>query len=316
MSEACVAVVVVTWNSAAVLGELLRSLPDGLVGIKWHLTVADNDSADDTVALVDDWLREHEQTVDGCVVQTGSNAGYSAAINLALAKSKPYTAALILNPDIRLEPGCAGRLLEALGSVQGTADSGQPAGIVVPRLLDDDGTLAHSLRREPTLGRAFGEAVLGQRAGRYPRLGEVVLDEAEYQAPTVVDWATGAIMMISAECLEACGPWDESFFLYSEETEFALRARDHGFHTRLVPEATAVHLGGESKVSAQLWTLLTLNRVRLYRRRHALPAATAYWGIAVLRELPRAALGKPRSRSAVAALLRPSRLRRPDLGLH
>jgi len=309
--ETRVAVVVVTWNSSAVLGGLLGSLTDGLAGVAWELVVADNASADDTVAIAERWLLEHEDSAHGRVVQTGSNAGYAAAINLALAKAEPYTAALILNPDIRLEPGCAARLLEPLAG-----GSGQSAGITVPRLLERDGELAHSLRREPTLPRAFGEAVLGRRAGRFAWLGEVVQDEADYRGPTVADWATGAIMMISAECLAACGPWDESFFLYSEETEFALRARDLGFPTRLAPAAVAVHLGGESKVSAQLWTLLILNRVRLYRRRHALPAATAYWGVALLRELPRAALGKRRSRSAVAALLRPSRLRRPDLGLH
>jgi N-acetylglucosaminyl-diphospho-decaprenol L-rhamnosyltransferase len=122
--------------------------------------------------------------------------------------------------------------------------------------------------------------------------------------------------MISAECQDACGPWDESFFLYSEETEFALRARDRGFRTCLTPGAEAVHLGGESGVSAQLWTLLTINRVRLYRRRHHLPAAAAYWTATLLRELPRAALGKRRSRSAAAGLLSPSRLRRPDRGMH
>jgi GT2 family glycosyltransferase len=42
-------------------------------------------------------------------------------------------------------------------------------------------------------------------------------------------------MLISADCARACGPWDESFFLYSEETDFALRAGDLGFATAFVP---------------------------------------------------------------------------------
>ena len=348
MSDNRVAVVVVTWNSAAVVGALLDSLPEGLAGTDWHLLVADNDSADDTVKVVEAWLGDREPAGQGCVVQTGSNAGYSAAINLALQHGEtlpgePFSAVLILNPDIRLEPGCAARLLAPLqpdrqlaqpvsanppepsdraGSpvpevlAEKAQDANVRVGITVPRMHDESGRLSHSLRREPTVLRALGEAVLGGRAGRYPRFGEVVLDEADYRAPTVADWATGAIMMMSAACRTACGPWDESFFLYSEETEFALRARDRGFTTRLVPEAVAVHLGGESGVSARLWTLLTVNRVRLYRRRRGLPAAAAYWGVTLLREIPRAALGKKRSRSAVAALLRPSRLRHPDAGMH
>jgi N-acetylglucosaminyl-diphospho-decaprenol L-rhamnosyltransferase len=58
---------------------------------------------------------------------------------------------------------------------------------------------------------------------------------------------------------------DESFFLYSEETDFALRAGDLGFETAFVPNAKVTHLGGESRVSPALWSLLTVNRVRLYR---------------------------------------------------
>jgi GT2 family glycosyltransferase len=295
-----IAVVIVTWNSAAVLPGLLTTLDAGLGGLAGQVVVADNDSADDSVAVA-------QRFYPGCrIVQTGRNAGYAAAINAALAAADPYDAALILNPDIRLDPGCVETMYARL------ADDG--VGIVVPRLFHGDGSIAWSLRREPTLLRAFGDAVLGRRAGRYSRLGETVLDEAAYAGATTVDWATGAVMLISAACLAACGPWDESYFLYSEETEFALRARDRGFLTRLAPEARAVHLEGESKVSPRLWTILTINRVKLYRRRHTRFAAALYWMVVLLREVSRAALGHPRSRRATAALLRPSALRSPVTG--
>ncbi len=298
MSQARLEVVVVTWNSASVLGGLLDSLPAALAGRDYHLTVVDNDSADPTVGLAEDWLREHAE-VDGAVLRTGGNLGYAAAINAALRQAGPYTAALILNPDIRLELGAARPLLDVL---EATAEP--RTGIVVPRIYSATGTPAYSLRREPSIPRALGEAVLGGRAGRVGWLGESVLDPDAYCARTAVDWATGAAMLISAACLEECGPWDESFFLYSEETEFALRARDHGFATRLAPEAKAIHIGGEAHTSAYLWALLSVNRVRLYRRRHSDPATALYWCAVLLREAPRAALGRRTSRAAVAALLR------------
>ena len=299
-----IAVLVVTWNSAKVIDGLLASLRAGLDGLDWHLVVADNDSADDTTARIERWANENSEVL--CrIVNTGGNLGYAAGINAALAKSEKHDAALVLNPDIRLHPGAVAAMYEFIDSAQPAGDGAGPrTGIVVPRIVDEEGHLAHSLRREPTLLRALGEATLGARAGRFAPLGELVMDEAAYQRPAVVDWATGAIMLISAHCLERCGAWDESFFLYSEETEFALRARDRGFLTRLAPQATATHIGGESKVSPELWTLLMSNRVKLYRRRHALPASVAYWGAAILREAPRAALGHPRSRSAVRALLK------------
>jgi GT2 family glycosyltransferase len=148
-----------------------------------------------------------------------------------------------------------------------------------------------------------------RRAGRFRHLSELVTDPAAYTAATRADWATGALMALSAQCLRACGPWDESFFLYSEETEYCLRARDAGFVTRLEPAASAVHLGGDSRVSPFLWTLLVLNRVRLHRRRKGAVSAAAFWAAVLLRESSRAALGRAPSRAAVAALLSPAKLR-------
>ncbi|MEC4574205.1 glycosyltransferase family 2 protein [Streptomyces virginiae] len=298
-----VAVLVVTWNSAEVLPEFLASLPEGMAGLDWRLVVADNDSADDTVEVV------RSLAPDATVVQTGRNAGYAAGVNAALAAAAGweggFRAALVCNPDVRMRRGCAEVLVDALGEAQ---PGGGRVGISVPLLYEEDGrTLLHSLRRESSVTRALGEAVIGnRRAGRFPRWSELVTDPAAYEGRTVADWATGALMALSGECLAACGPWDESFFLYSEETEYCLRARDLGFVTRLEPSASATHLGGDSQVSPRLWTLLTVNRVRLYRRRHGVAATTAFRAAVLLRESSRAALGRPASLAAARALAGPS----------
>ena len=184
------------------------------------------------------------------------------------------------------------------------------AGIAVPRLRDAAGVLIPSMRREPTILRALGDLVLGaNRAGRYGTIGEVVTDVRRYDAETVTDWAEGSTLLLDAECLRRCGEWDESFFLYSEETELALRARDAGWLVRYVPTAEAVHLEGGSAHAPRLWTLLTLNRLRLYRKRHGALATAAYWSVLFLRELSRGALGKPTSRMAARALLSRARIR-------
>ncbi len=104
-------------------------------------------------------------------------------------------------------------------------------------------------------------------------------------------------------------PWDESYFLYSEEADFDLRARDAGFATRFVPAARATHLEGDSGASPVLWPLLVVNRLRLYRRRHGRARAAAFWLALVLREGSRSALGKPTSRAALSVLLSPAKLR-------
>ncbi|WP_228560206.1 glycosyltransferase family 2 protein [Catenulispora pinisilvae] len=292
--------VVVTWNSADVLPGLLESLAFGMVGLRWRLVVADNDSADGTADLV------RTEAPDALLVQTGRNAGYAAAINAALDAVGPLDkgtdAVLVCNPDIRMEPGCGAAL------VRGLERSG--TGITAPALFDGDGRMIRTLRREPSPLRLLGEMVLGaHRSGRFAALGEQVADPHAYSGPTRADWVAGSLMALSRECVEACGPWDESFFLYSEETEYALRARSCGFATRLAPDAVAVHLEGEAAVSPRLWTLLTVNRVRLYRRTHGAVAVAAFWSALVLREGSRALLGRASSRAAVRALVSPARMR-------
>ena len=56
-----------------------------------------------------------------------------------------------------------------------------------------------------------------ERAGRLGRLSEVVSTPGTYERLQRVDWADGSTVMVSAGCWDLCGPWDESFFLYSEE---------------------------------------------------------------------------------------------------
>jgi GT2 family glycosyltransferase len=295
-ADETIAVVVITYNSELVLPDLLASLDRGLDGLSWHLTVADNASADASVATV------RRLQPQARVVEMGRNAGYAAGINAAVAAADPHTAVLVLNPDIRLAPRCGVELLSVLRRTG--------AGIVVPRMERGDGSSIAALRREPSIARAFGDALLGaNRATRYPWLGELVVGEHHYSRETVADWGAGSAMLISAQCWQRVAPWDESFFLYSEETDFALRARDAGLVTRLAPRALAVHLEGDSKVSPRLWAMLSVNRVRLYSRRHRVAATALYWSALVLRETSRAVLGNPASRAAATALLSPRLLR-------
>lgn len=292
-----VTLVVVSYNSSDDLPGLLSTLPAASgSGVETQVVVADNASADGSPELV------QELSPTATLIRMPQNLGYAAGINAAVNAAGPSDAILALNADTRLTPSCVDRLLDGLEQVG--------VGITVPRLVDAKGELQHSLRREPrVLATLFEAAVGGNRAGWFIRFGEVIREPAAYERPTQADWATGAAMMISRRCWDATGPWDESFFLFAEEAEYALRSRDAGFRLALVPDAEAVHLGGPSSDDPRLWSMIIVNRLRLFRRRNGRLRSVAYWASLVLNEAIRAAMGRKVHQAGLSALL--FRSRRP-----
>jgi len=298
MASEQVGVVIVTYNSAAVLPGLLRSLPDGLDKVRWRLVVVDSGSSDESLDIA------RKSSLDAMCVNLKRNAGYAAGINAGIAAMPEVTSVLILNADVRLSPGCVRELVRGLR---------QPGtGIAVPHLRDGRGMLNQSMRREPSIGREFLETVVGAHMlGRIWDVGILVADPEKYTVEQTTDWAEGSTQLISRECLDACGPWDESFFLFSEETDFGLRARDAGFATRYIPTASATHLEGGSVDDPAKWALLCRNKIHLYRRRNGPIRWRLFYLCVLARESSRALTGRKTSAAAIQVLLRPSRLNSP-----
>ena len=167
-----------------------------------------------------------------------------------------------------------------------------------------------SIRNEPTVRRALAEAVFGRLAARLGGargLGELVTDPRPHAHAGPVAWATGAAMLLSRQTVQRVGAWDESFLLYSEETDYCLRAADLGLATWFEPAAVIDHIGGEQATSPMLAKLAAVNRVRLFRRRHNALHAAAYYAVVTAGEGVRGLLGRRVSRACFEALVRPSR---------
>jgi GT2 family glycosyltransferase len=247
------AVVIVTYNSAHDIAGLLESLPAAADGLTLRTIVVDNGSTDATVDLATRWL-------DAKCFNANSNLGYAGGINVGRELAGEYRALLVLNPDVVLEPFSLREMFAGLN------DPG--VGIVAPMIVDTDGSRYPSLRREPTLARAVGDGLLGSRIGRRPAwLSEIVRDESAYCYRHDVEWATGAALLVSAACDRAVGRWDERFFLYSEETDYAARARSAGFRLQYRPSARVRHHRGGSGRSSALLALMAVNRIR-YVEKH------------------------------------------------
>jgi GT2 family glycosyltransferase len=293
--ESYLSIVIVTYNSASVLPGLLNSLATGIEGInKFEVIVADNNSSDDSVDLA------LTHRIRPRVIRMGRNAGYAAGINAAAATVRKDAHLLILNPDVRLLPGAARILVERL------VDSA--VGVAVPKVFTEDGAIAWSLRREPSIITAWTDAILGGILAGRIGTGEKIGDPALYEKGGLIEWAEGSVLAVAARARSIVGEWDESFFLYSEEIDYMRRVRDCGLSVAYVPQAQAVHIGGGYE-NPRLSALLAINRIRYYRRNHG-PLSSAMFRLSIIvGEGLRAARG-PAHRAAFRAALS-SRILRP-----
>ncbi len=284
-------IVVVSYDSGDDVLALLATLPAAAVGTTTHTVVVENgsDPAGLAAALAG------APGVD--VVDAGGNLGYAGGLNVGLAHCPPARTYLFLNPDLTLAPGSVTALLRTA--------SGPRVGAVVPRMLDADGSPSRSLRREPRLVGALGEALLGDHWAHRPGvLAELVRDPERYEQPHEVDWATGAALLVPATAVAAVGGWDERFFLYSEETDYFRRLRRAGLRALYEPAATVVHRAGGSGTGPDLEALLAVNRVRYHRKHHGPVQAGGCWAVGVLHAGLR--WRRPGQRRALHALLRPA----------
>ena len=189
--------------------ELLRRALEPLTGLP--VTVVDNSSLPEIAAVCAELGVRY--------LDPGRNGGFAAGVNVALGdRAQPGADVLLLNPDAVISAHDVAVLHRALRARPDLASVG-------PAQVDDDGTAARVEWFFPSPGATWLEA-LG--LGRMRRGAHFVI---------------GSVLLLRAEALDQVGGFDERFFLYAEETDWAYRAHRLGWRHAHVPDARALHVG-------------------------------------------------------------------------
>ena len=198
-----------------------------------EIVVVDNASQDGIAA------RLAESVPAARVLEEAVNRGYGAACNRG-ARETDRPLLLFLNSDAYVRPGAVDALAVALDADAGAAAAG-------PRLLDPDGSLQRSIRLLPTPRRILLESsgLAFLAGGRWPFAGHTKV-HADHSRAQAVEALMGAALLVRRSAFEAAGGFDESFFLYAEETDLMARWRRAGWRVLYVPAAEVVHEGGRS----------------------------------------------------------------------
>jgi len=281
-------VVVVSYRSARTLRGCVEPL-SALPGVR--VTVVDNASPDDSLEVIADL------PVDA--VRAERNGGFSYGCNLGARRGDaPFI--LFLNPDARMEAGTLEKLVAVLRDDPG-------AGLVAPRIVDDEDQRLWSLRRFPRQSSTFGLALFAHRLWPHSRWSdELVRDPHAYERPGTPEWVSGACMLVRRSVFEQLGGFDEGFFLYCEDTDLCRRIWDSGHTVRFEPAAEILHVEGSSSGAGETQPILAQSRVRYARKHMSRSGAFAQTAGVALGELVRVAATcwKPALRRGHVAALR------------
>lgn len=273
-------IVTVTHDSASHLERLLacaaRHLPAAQV------VVVDSGSRDDSPAIA---RRAGAETIE-----LGINAGFGAGSNRGVAAAREGVTVL-LNPDVELLDDSLLELAEVAGK--------GPDCLLVPLVLNSDGSRQDTAHPLPSSPADLIRSLVPPSS--LPRALAAWLDPWRSRRRRTVGWAVGCAVMARTATLRELGPFDERIFLYGEDLDLALHARQAGIPTIFLPSARVIHHGAHTSTlsfGGEPFTELARARHVVVRRRLGPARARLDWGTQATTFASRGLLKRLTGRSA------------------
>jgi len=260
-------IIIVSWNTRALLARCLESIFAYPPGHWYEVIVVDNASSDGSPEMV---RKGFAQTR---LIENHENIGFARANNLGILQCQGQ-AIMLLNPDTEIKPGAFQAILQFL-------DDHPKTGAAGPRILNPDGSLQFSCSPTPTL---FRETLrLFHLPGMRPD-GYYPMDRWDQTTPRRADILMGACMVIRREALDQAGLLDEDYFMYSEEVDLCSRLGMNGWELYWVPTGQVVHYGGQStqQVAQEMFLRLYESKLNYFRKHRGSLATLTYKLVLVL----------------------------------
>ena len=238
-----VLVISLNYKTAEMTLRSMQAALRAMQGMDAELVVVDNDSGDGSFETItravatQDWA----QGAPIRVIQSGRNGGFGAGNNVGILAGLSDGSApdyvYLLNSDAFPAAG-------AIRALHDHLEQHPEAGFAGSYIHGEDGAAHVTAFRFPSI---WSELEGAARFGPLSRLlahKSVPLGVPE--TTQRVDWLAGASIMMRQGVLDRIGLFDETFFLYFEETDLCLRAARAGCETHYVRESAVAHIGSVS----------------------------------------------------------------------
>lgn len=250
-------VVIVNYNVKHFLEQALLSVRRASARLPVEVFVVDNNSVDESVAMVRQKFPEVK------LIANEQNVGFSAANNQAILEARGEYI-LLLNPDTVVEEDTFEKCARFM-------DRHPEAGSLGVRMIDGAGTfLPESKRGLPSpmvaFFKAFGLSRLFPKSKTFNHYHLGYLDPFQTHEVEVL---SGAFMWLRKSVLDEIGLLDDTFFMYGEDIDLSYRIIKGGYKNYYFPETTIIHYKGESTKKGSLNYVRTFYQAMIiFARKH------------------------------------------------
>ena len=229
-----VSIIIVSWNTIKLLRNCIQSIIDEASAYTYEIIVIDNDSPDSSAHMV----RTEFPKVK--LIANSFNNGFAPANNQGLEIAEGRNI-LFLNPDTIVLNGAIDSMVKYLDE-----NATKKVGAVTCKLLNSDGTLQKSVNNFFSLWSSFIENRFFNEIFKNISTKKRFMSFWEHNEERTIDWAYGAVILISREVFEKVGKLDERFFIYAEEMDYFFRIKNAGYKSVFLPNVEIVHYGKSS----------------------------------------------------------------------
>ena len=239
-----ISIIIVNWNTKDILRNCLESIFRTVATVTFEVIVVDNGSTDGSTDMV------AGEFPGVRLIANKENLGFGVANNQAL-RTMHGRYALLLNSDTVLTERAVYELFSFM-------EAHDDAAMACGQLLNEDGSKQHSFANFPSLLTLSVNAPLLEFL--FPRL--YPSKRYNHEKAIEVDSCIGACMMVRKKSMDKVGFFDERYFFFFEETDWAFAMRKAGWKIYHVPSARIYHLQGKS-IGANV-----RSRIEFYRSRY------------------------------------------------
>jgi GT2 family glycosyltransferase len=227
-------VIILNWNAREWLERSIGSALSQDVGARsFEVILVDNASSDGSAQFAQELFPQIT------ILAMDENLGFAAGNNVGIDASRGDVV-LLLNPDTITHPGAFSALLDFM-------EAHPECGIAGPKLLNKDDTLQYSCRHFATLEAGFfRNTPLGRLFPKNRATRDYLMKDVSHDEAMLVDWVSGAAMVIRREVIEAIGALDEEYFMYVEDVDLCYRAKQADWQTWYAPDGVITHAIAQS----------------------------------------------------------------------